>query len=31
VEVIFGQPIHFSVGTDAAAATARLEEAVAAL
>jgi len=30
VEVIFGQPIHFSAGTDAAA-TARLEEAVAAL
>ncbi len=31
VEVIFGQPIHFSAGTDAAAATGRLEEAVAAL
>jgi long-chain acyl-CoA synthetase len=31
VEVVFGQPIHFAAGTDASAATAALEAAVAAL
>ncbi len=31
VEIIFGEPISFDAGTDAATATARLEEAVAAL
>ena len=31
VEVIFGEPIRFAAGTDASVATARLEEAVAAL
>jgi long-chain acyl-CoA synthetase len=31
VEIVFGEPIHFDAGTDAATATARLESAVAAL
>lgn len=31
VEVVFGEPIHFAAGTDAAVATAELERAVAAL
>jgi hypothetical protein len=31
VEVIFGEPLLFDAGTDAAAATTRLEAAVAAL
>jgi hypothetical protein len=31
VEVVFGEPMYFASGTDASAATDRLEEAVAAL